>query len=308
MMRRPEHARFEYMLDGVDSGWQSAGTRRSAFYTRLGPGQYVFRVRAFNEDGMSSERDATYAFKIAPTWYQTVAFRLACVVFLLALSWWIYTLRLRAVTTRMRIRHDERERIARDLHDTLLQGFQGLILRFQAVRRHVTTDPAKALGMIDDALARADGVMEEGRDKVSSLRAVDGVEADLPAAILAASDELIDQRDVAFELAIHGRPRRLKASVHEEVYRVIREAMINALHHSGGDRVEVTVEYGRRLLEVTVRDNGVGFDASATQERHWGVAGMHERASAVGAQLGIWSRPGSGTEVSLRVDGRRGYL
>lgn len=308
MMRRPEHGRFEYMLDGVDNGWQSAGTRRTAFYTRLGPGSYSFRVRAFNEDGVRSDQDATYAFRIAPTWYQTLAFRLACVVLLVAIASWIYTLRLRAITTRMRIRHDERERIARDLHDTLLQGFQGLILRFQAVRRHVPTDPEKAIAMIDDALTRADGVMEEGRDKVASLREVEGAEADLPAAILAASDELIEQRPVAFELAVHGKPRRLKASVHEEVYRVVREAMINALHHSGGDRVEVTLEYGRRLLEVTVRDNGVGFDAGLAQERHWGVAGMHERADAIGAQLGIWSRPGSGTEVSLRVDGRRSYL
>jgi signal transduction histidine kinase/ligand-binding sensor domain-containing protein len=308
MMRRPEHGRFEYQLQPVDQGWQAAGTRRSAFYTRLGPGTYTFRVRAFNEDNLRSETDAVFTFQIAAAWYQTFAFQLAVALTCLFVAWWAYTLRLKTVTDRLRIRHDEREHIARDLHDTLLQGFQGLILRFQAVRGRVGDDPQKLGRMIDEALARADQVMEEGRDKVSSLRSNDRPEADLPAALLSVAEELSSHRAADIEMVVHGKARSLKAETHEEALRISREAMINALLHSGCTRVDICVEYNRRFFEVTVRDNGVGFDDAAARPGHWGLKGMRERADRIHASLIILSRPTSGTEVTLRIRANRAYV
>ncbi|UPG88115.1 histidine kinase [Luteibacter aegosomaticola] len=308
MLRWPERTRFEYWMSGVDDTWQRAGTRRSAYYTNLSPGRYTFRVRAFNEDGVGSEIDAVYAFRVAPAWYQMALFRGLAVLLIVALAWFAYVYRVRELTRRMRIRTDERERIARDLHDTLLQGFQGLVLRFQAIRQHVESE--KARDMIDRALARADDVLIEGRDKVTALRGTGDAfgSRDLVEALEAVGAERADLSTAAFRVVRFGRARELSADALENVLAIGREAALNAFQHAAASTVTVEVRYGFTSLAVRVVDNGHGFDPASERDGHWGLRGMGERARGLGAEFFIRSAPGEGAEVSVRVKAARAYL
>ncbi|KJV32517.1 sensor histidine kinase [Luteibacter yeojuensis] len=308
MLRWPERSRFEYQLSGVDEGWQQADTRRSAYYTNLAPGRYAFRVRAFNEDGVGSAQDTVYHFRIAPAWYQTYTF-LACVGLLaIAAAWLAYRYRVRALTRRLRIRMDERERIARDLHDTLLQGFQGLVLRFQAIERHVAD--AKVKAMIDKALTRADAALVEGRETVALLR--DSAEAqgsrNLAAALAGIGVERADLSAASFRVTAHGRPRELAADVFTNAVAIAREAVLNALQHAAAPSVAIEVGYGRRTFSLRIVDNGRGFDPAAERHGHWGLLGMRERARAAGGALVIEAVAGGGTAVSFRCKAPRAYL
>lgn len=308
MLRWPERSRFEYQLSGVDDTWQQAGTRRSAYYTNLSPGTYTFRVRAFNEDGVGSAADTVYHFRVAPMWYQTYTF-LACMALLaMVVAWLAYRYRVQALTRRLRIRMDERERIARDLHDTLLQGFQGLVLRFQAIDRHVA-DP-KAKEMIDAALDRADAVLLEGREKVAALRDSGEAEGarDLEASLGAIGAENADAGAVAFRVTMLGRPRELAADVFTNAVAIAREAALNAWQHAGASSVVVEADFGKRAFELRIIDNGRGFDATAERPGHWGLRGMRERARAVSGELTIERATGGGTCVVLRVKAARAYL
>ncbi|SEN11923.1 Two component regulator propeller [Luteibacter sp. UNCMF331Sha3.1] len=308
MLRWPERARFEYRLVGVDDGWQHAGSRRSAYYTNLSPGDYTFHVRAFNEDGVQSASDAVYRFHVAPMWYQTWMFDVGLVVVSLLLVAVAYVLRVRVVTQRLRIRTAERERIARDLHDTLLQGFQGLVLRFQVIRKHAGSD--KARDMIDRALARADEVLVQGREKVAAVRRADAHtidDGDLVRALEAVGEERSDLHPATYAVRQQGTARPLSAAVYDDVVAIAREAVLNALQHASASRVTADVVYSRGMLELRVADNGSGFDVGLEREGHWGIRGMRERARLIGAQLDLRSMPGEGSEVVLRVKASRAY-
>jgi len=308
MLRWPERARFEYRLVGVDDGWQQAGNRRSAYYTNLAPGDYTFHVRAFNEDGVQSESDAVFPFHVAPMWYQTWLFYVGLALVLILLIAAAYVLRVRVVTQRLRIRTAERERIARDLHDTLLQGFQGLVLRFQVIRKHAGSD--KARDMIDHALARADDALVQGREKVAAVRRADGHaidDGDLVHALEAIGDERSDLHPATYTVTQQGTARPLSEAVYDDVVAIGREAVLNALQHASASRVTADIAYGRRTLELRIVDNGSGFDVDLEREGHWGIRGMRERARLIGAQLEVRSVPGEGSEVLLRVKASRAY-
>jgi signal transduction histidine kinase/ligand-binding sensor domain-containing protein len=309
MLRRPGRTRFEYRLNGVDDEWQQAGNRRSAYYTKLAPGSYTFRVRAYNEDGVQSAQDAVYRFRVAPMWYQSMIFAVLSFATLLAVVWAAYVFRVRVITRRLRIRTDERERIARDLHDTLLQGFQGLVLRFEAIRSHAGTDRAR--DMIDRALVRADDVLVEGREKVAALRRSDAdnaVPGDFGRALENIGDERPDLHPATYRVVVRGNPRALRSDVYENLHAITREAVLNALQHAGASVVTAEVSFSRRTLAIRVVDNGKGFDVRHGKEGHWGLLGMRERALVVGADLDIRSVPGSGVEVTLRITASRAYL
>ena len=308
MLRRPEKARFEYKLSGVDDDWQQADNRRSAYYTNLMPGAYEFRVRAFNEDGVASVDDAVVHFRVAPMWYQTKLFLAALLVAIALLAWAAYVVRIRVITRRLRIRADERERIARDLHDTLLQGFQGLVLRFQAVRPHA--DSERARDMIDRALARADDVLVEGRDKVAALRRSDadnGVPVDFGHALEAIGEERSDLHASSYRVVVDGHLRALKSDVFENLLAISREAVLNAFQHADGSAVKAEVTFSRRMVRVRITDSGPGF-VPRDREGHWGLQGMRERSAVIGAQLVIRSSPGAGTEVTVSLRSGRAYL
>src|SRR5262245_34484662 len=210
----------------------------------------------------------------------------------------------------MEARLEERERIARDLHDTLLQGVQGLILKFDSIARNATSlDQARHA--IEETLDRADQVVVEARDRVRSLRGGIPALGDLLAALERVAEEAAPEGRPTVRTVVEGRPRALDSLVVEEAYSIGREAILNALAHSGGRQVELEVTYDPRQFRLRIRDNGRGIDPHVLEtggrSDHWGLQGMRERARRIGADLELWSRPGAGTEVELKIPAATAY-
>jgi len=280
----PQKVHFQYKLEGYDRDWQDAGTRRQAFYSNLSPRNYTFRVKACNNSGLWNEAGAALDFKIAPAYYQTKWFLALCIATASVGLYLLYFLRLKQATERVRVNMEarlaERESIARDLHDTLLQSVQGLILKFHAVTKRIP-DGEPVRQDIERALDYADQVLMEGRDRVSSLRTTGPVIRDLPAAFRQIADHTSQGRKMIVETVVEGTPRALHPVVLEEVFAIGREALINALSHSAGQHVEVEITYDARQFRLRVHDDGRGIDSAILEnggrDNHWGVNGMRER-------------------------------
>ena len=310
----PQKVRFRYRLEGQDTAWQDAGTRREAFYTNLGPGNYRFRVLACNNDGLWNEAGDSLTFWIAAAYYQTTWFKLACAAAIGCGAWLFYLLRLNQATERVQqrlgARLEERERIARELHDTLLQGFQGLMLRFQAVLKTTMSDPGSAHQMMEKALDRADGVLAEGRSRVRDLREEGLAGSELSEALTRYGEELSIDHTARFSLSVLGSLRPLDPTVFNEAARISREALTNAFKHGNASNIEAELTYGGSSVCLRIRDNGAGIDplvVNGGKAGHWGLSGMRERAQKIGAQLSIWSQSGAGTEIELTIPARVAY-
>ena len=310
----PERVRFRYRLEGFDARWIDAGARRQAFYAHLGPGSYRFRVIAANSDGLWNLAGASLGFTIPPTFLQTRLFTLLCVSAATGMLWVLYVLRLRRVASRVRDRLEERlkerERIARELHDTMLQGFQGLVLRFQAiVHKMPSGDPTR--GQMEQALARADSMLIDGRERVRGLRATEHVN-NFPQSLTDMGEELADGHPAKFRVIVEGAQRDLHAIVQEELIRIGHEALFNAFHHAGASRIEVELVYNWRELRVRFRDDGCGIPADVLAEGgrpgHFGLTGIRERVSRIQANFTLWSRSGAGTELAITVPANVAYV
>jgi signal transduction histidine kinase len=310
----PQKVHFQYKLEGYARDWQDAGTRRQAFYSNLPPRNYTFRVKACNNSGLWNEAGAALDFNIAPAYYQTKWFLTLCIATASTGLYLLYFLRLKQATQRVQAtteaRLAERERIARDLHDTLLQSVQGLVLKIHAVTKRIPdSDPVRQ--DIERALDYADQVLMEIRDRVSNLRTTGPLIRDLPAAFRQIADHTSHDPKMIVETVVEGTPRELHPLVLEEVFAVGREALINALSHSAGQHVEVEITYDARQFRLRVRDDGRGIDSAILEKggrnNHWGLNGMRERASKIGGQLQLWSRPGNGTETELTVPAGTAY-
>ena len=303
------------MLDGRDTRWQEPGTRRQAFYNDLRPGHYRFRVIACNNDGVWNEVGATLEFNILPAFYQTKWFVLFCVAATACLAWMAYRYRVRQVTGRLDMqfkeRLSERTRIARELHDTLLQSFQGLTLHFQRARNLLPDRAAEAIQTLDKALDGAEQAIVEGRDAIHDLRSLAPAAQGLAEEITALGEELIAEdtnKDPAqFRVVIEGSVRVLHPNVHLDISRIAREALRNAFIHSQGRLIETEITYSDKLFRLRIRDDGKGLDPNVRDQGertgHWGLRGMRERAERLGGELDLWSEPGAGTEVELRIPG-----
>lgn len=305
----PQRVQFRYRLEGFDEEWQNAGNRHQAFYTNLGPGHYRFRVIAANDSGLWNEQGATLDFVIAPRFTQTWWFAALCAIALGGLLFLLYLLRLRQISQRVRMRleerHLERERIARELHDTLLQSFQGLVLRFQSIANRIPTDdPVRSA--LEQAMDRADEAIAEGRDRVRDLRATTVSSLrDLPEAFAQLGAEFGHDHPASFSVVVEGQLPAMNAMVHDEIYWIGREALCNAFRHAGASQVEVEISSSEDRLVFRFRDDGQGIAEevllSGERSGHWGLSGMRERAKDIGAELRVWSRPGKGTEVELVI-------
>jgi len=313
-LRVPERTAFRYRLDGVDTEWQDAGQRREALYNNLAPGNYHFHVAAANEDSGWNPAAATVEFEVPPLFHQTWAFRALIALAALSLLLLGFYLRMRHVLARVALLHQERiverERIARDLHDTLLQGVQGLILRFQATSLGMREgDPTRS--EIEGTLTRANRILEEGRDKVMGLRSVVECDMQVEQAWSELAMELASLNGPDFKLTTEGTPHELMPLIRDEVHRIGAEAIINAFRHAQATRIEVEVGYAPTELRVRIRDNGRGIPDEVLQAGkragHWGLPGMTERATWMRARLAVWSKLGAGTEVELRVPGSVAY-
>lgn len=311
----PQKVRFRYKLEGHDPSWQNAGTRRQAFYTDLKPGNYTFHVIASNNDGLWNETGAALTFSVAPAFDQTAWFRGLCILAAAGVVWALYWLRLRQATTRLQqrlgARLEERERIARELHDTFFQGIQGLLLRFHTATSQLGKDePARRI--FEETLKQSDQVMLEGRELVLDLRATVSEPTDLPTAFADFGEGMRNGPSCDFRVVVNGSVRPLHPVVFEELSKIGKEALSNAFRHSGADSIEAELNYQRTELRLRIRDDGIGIDSIILQqghrEGHFGLPGMRERARKIGAHLDIWSRPGAGTEIELRIAGSIAYV
>jgi signal transduction histidine kinase len=311
----PQKVKFRYELEPHDKEWQDPQGRRQAFYSDLAPGKYRFRVLACNNDGVWNEEGALAEFSVAPAFFQRTWFIALVVLLVLGIVWLLYLSRVRylasAIHARMEERLRERERIARELHDTLLQSIQGLILRFHAVTKQIPRDEP-AHKMMEGVLDRADQVLGEGRDRVLNLRASVEWPSDLAEAYRQVGEESVQDAASTLAVRVEGDTRTLHPMVREEVYSIGREAIVNAFRHAkDAVRVEVVIAYELRRFHLRIVDNGPGIDAAVIQsggrEGHFGLRGMRERSRQIGGDLEVRSRMGTGTEVDLRIPSSRAY-
>jgi len=314
----PERVLFRYKLNGVDDEWQDAATRRQAFYTSLPPGHYRFDVIACNNDGVWNESGASLGFAIAPAYYQTWWFGALCGLAAVLLLWWLIRLRIRSIIhelqSRLAERLAERERIARELHDTMLQSFQGLMMKLYTVT-YLLDRPTEARERLKGILEEGQQAINEGRDAVRGMRLSTVIKNDLASALATVGEGLASEQDsqspVDFRVVVEGESRDLHPILRDEAYRIASEATRNAFRHSGARRIEVEICYDDRQLRVRVQDDGKGIDPKILdgggRDGHYGLPGMHERAKLAGGKLTIRSKLDLGTEIELTIPASLAY-
>jgi ligand-binding sensor domain-containing protein/signal transduction histidine kinase len=316
----PVTNRYRYKLEGLDSDWHEVGSeQRLVNYTTLPAGIYSFRVQGATNRGPWSEPGVTLKIEVLPPWWSTLWFRTTCAALLVLLAFAAYSYRLHEITRQFALlleeRIGERTRIARELHDTLLQSFQGLLFRLQAVHDLLPRRPAEAIQLLDGVLDRGDQAIAEGRDAVQGLRSSTVIDSDLIQRLTVLAEELAATREnhtsPTFRLLVEGRPRLLDPILQDEIYRIAREALGNAFRHAHAQNIEAEITYGDRLFVLRIRDNGCGMDTSGhdrgSRAGHWGLIGMRERAKTFGGQVEVWSQEGAGTEVELTISSSIAY-
>jgi signal transduction histidine kinase len=300
----PGRMTFRYKLEGFDADWVDAGSRREAFYTNLGPGTYTFRVTASNADAMPTGAASPVVFSVAPYFYQRRAFIPACVGLLALAGWLAYRLRVRRIKGRMQDILTERSRIARELHDTLLQGFSGVTMEMQALSTRLPASGERAT--LEEIIRDAATCMREARRSVAGLRTPPGRQesSGFAAALAQAARQLTETRDVRLKMRLDGAPAGLPVDVEYNLLRIASEALSNAVRHSGARTIEVDLDCPNGRLVLRVKDDGVGFDgepAAGAYAGHYGLVGMRERAAQVGAELELQSKRGRGTVVTVTL-------
>jgi signal transduction histidine kinase len=315
----PETIRLQYRLDGVDTLWLDANASRIAVYTNIPIGSHSFHVRATDGNGVWDRNGIVYRVTQRPYFYQTIWFLLLCVAALAFLAWAASQWRVRQMQAQAHIqmeeRLSERARIARELHDTLLQSFQGLILNFQRARNLLPARPDQAIQSLDTALDRAERAIMEGRDAIHDMRVSAPADSDLAEEISALGKELASEDghsgSPSFRVIVEGSPKAIRPVVRDEIYRIAREALRNAYGHGHARTIEAEIRYEEGLLRVRIRDDGIGIEQThlgeAGRTGHYGLKGMRERAKQIGAQLEVWSEHEAGTEIELRVPDKIAY-
>ena len=311
----PTSVVYRYRLEGYEPGWEDVGSRTQAIYTHLRPGKYTFQVAASNGDGIWTKPYDSTPFTLLPAFYQTWWFGTLCVAAAVSLIWMGLTWRVRYVSRAIRIgaeeRADERVRIARELHDTLLQGVQGLLLSFHVAAEKVPRDH-ESKRALEKALTTADRIILEGRNRVNRLRSEDLAESELKSLIEGVAADLDGTAAIDFAVERTGDNLTLQGHVVDEIFWITREAVTNAFRHSEASRIVVQLDYQKCGFTMRCRDNGRGFDLIALETNgrhgHWGLQGMEERAEKIGAKFFCESGGGKGTEVRVVVPARRAYV
>ncbi|MBV8436106.1 MAG: hypothetical protein JOY95_01160 [Silvibacterium sp.] len=315
----PAANRYRYMLQPLDKRWIQVGTdERIASYTTLPVGTYTFEVQGATSRGPWSEPGVRMRIEILPAWYQTIWFRSICVLAFLALLWSIYLLRLqeleRQFHTALEARVGERTRIARELHDTMLQSFLGVMMKLHTLTS-VLDRPAEVRKRLEGILEQGQEAINEGRAAVQGMRSSTVIQNDLAYALVTVGETLAAEQNshspVDFRVVVKGESRDLHPILRDEVYRIAREATCNAFRHSGAGRIKVEICYDKKQLRVLVQDNGKGIDAhfldGGGREGHFGLPGMRERAKLAGGKLTVRSKLDSGTEIELTIPASTAY-
>jgi signal transduction histidine kinase/ligand-binding sensor domain-containing protein len=315
----PEKIHFRYKLEGQDANWRVVVNDREVQYSNLGPGSYRFWLTASNNSGVWNESGDSFEFFIKPAYYQTTWFRALCAAAFCALLWGLYQYRVhqiaRETDARMEERMTERMRIARELHDTLLQSFQGLLIRLQAGYNLMAARPEEARKAFEIALDQGSDAMAEARAIVQQLRDTTVVTDNLAREIGSFYEHLqmssANGTSASVTVEVQEAARELHPMLRDEVFRIASEALRNAFKHAEARRISVMITYGDREFQLHVRDDGQGIDPEildrGAREGHWGLSGMRERAEAIGGRLDVWSAPGAGTQIELGIPAARAY-
>lgn len=312
-LRIPSRVRIEYRLDGVDTAWVRSNTLRTASYSRMRPGRYRFRVRAWNEDGVPSAQEASLAIRVLPRWFESTAFTVLSGLLLVAGGPLLAIARTRARSAareqRMRERFDatlaERGRLSRELHDTLLQGFTGITLKLQAVRATMLTAPDAAAEALSSVLDESDLALLDARQMIWDMRLTELEDRDLCDAIEESGRQMVGDAPIGFGVNVCGPRRRLSPRIESVLYRICRESVANALKHARATVIAVDITFEPGAVRLRVSDDGVGMSAGtaadAARRGHFGIVGMRERAARAGGTLSIVSSAHGGTAIELSM-------
>ena len=304
----PQKVRYRYMLEGFDHQWTEAGARRTAYYTNIRPGRYTFRVQAANNDGVWNTQGAALQFELRPHFYQTVWFYLLLAALGAALVVLLLRLRLLRAEREFRAVLGERNRIAREVHDTLAQGYVGVSVQLEVLSellRHNKTEAAArhldtTRGFVREGLA-------EARQSIWALRSQDSSENTLPVKLRRLTEQS-NGHGIESSFSLFGAYRPLAAETEREFLRVAQEAIHNVKKHAGAKHLWVQLEYGPAEIALVVRDDGHGFvvdEAAESPPGHYGLTGMRERAEAIAGTFEVTSEPGEGTTVRLQAPAPR---
>jgi signal transduction histidine kinase len=316
----PARNRYRYRLEPLETQWNERdSTRRLVTYTTLAPGDYVFRVQGSNSLGVWNETGATVRIRVLGAWFSWWWVRMAFLVTLIMLVWGLHRLRLRQIAHEFNIRLDarvnERTRIARDLHDTLLQSFQGVLLKLSSLKYVIPDRPTEAVQSLDHLLEQARAAVNEGRNAVQGLRSSTQVANDLARAIATFGNALVaDQSEnrPEFRVSMEGKSRELPPIMRDEVYHIACESLRNAFRHAHAKRIEVQIRYDQRQFWLQIVDNGKGIDPAVLSAGgrfgHHGLPGIRERAELAGGKLSVWSQINSGTEIELTIPASIAYI
>lgn len=299
----PERVRFKFKLEGYDKDWVDVGTRRSAIYPHLSPGDYRFRVMACNNDGVWNETGVEASFHVRPFFYQTYPFYLLCVALLALSAWGFHRLQIKQVRARFALVLAERVRVAREIHDTLLQGFTGISLKLDAITQQLPRE-SKAKQQLETVLEQADQALTEARRAVWDMRSPLIESQGLASALAAAAKQIVAGTPAQLQFAVEGPARDLPPAVEDNLLRICQEAVNNAIKHAAAKQINVTLKYERRQVQLQIKDDGRGFDVSivqAAKSEHFGLLGMQERAKKMGGQLILNSTADAGTQVSALI-------
>ena len=299
----PQKVRFRYKLDGLDHDWVDAGTRRAAYYTNIPPGRHVFRVMACNNDGVWSEQAATYDFQLMPHFYQTYWFYIAIAMILALSIYEAYRWRVRSVESRFSAVLAERNRIAREIHDTLAQGFVAVSVQLEVVSQLLNNSTDAARGHLEQARKLTRECLAEARSSIWNLRS-QGAHNDLPASLTDAAARITANTNVQTRVQVSGTFRPVDPQIEAELLRIAQEAITNIVRHAQAQHADVTLLFQEKLLRLTIQDDGCGFGGDAGEYKrngHFGLAGMRERAEQIGAKLTVLSSKNEGTEIQVEV-------
>jgi signal transduction histidine kinase/ligand-binding sensor domain-containing protein len=302
--RAPGKVRFRYRMDGFDHGWVEAGTRRSAYYSNLPPGHYLFTVMASNGEGQWNGAPAVFEMSLKPPFYRTAAFYLLCAAALVALAVGVHRVRVGQMSARFTAIVSERTRIARELHDTLAQGLAGVGFQIDTALDRLPDEPG--VGRVRQHMMRARRMVRsslaEVRRSIWVLRTQTTRDKDGFSQSLAESlEHLTLDSPLRTQLVVLGARRTLSAEVERSLLRVAHEAVTNAVRHAQAANLTVELRFEPEALHLRVRDDGRGFDPDTTlaaaEGEHFGLTGIVERVRALGGQAHLTSRPGAGTEI-----------
>jgi ligand-binding sensor domain-containing protein/signal transduction histidine kinase len=302
----PNKVTFKYKLEGFDPDWIEAATRRVAWYTNIPAGRYRFVVLAANNDGVWSESAATIDFVLQPRFYQTWWFYALCLISLGMGIWLWYRLRVKRLAGQLEEQFSavlaERTRIAREIHDTLAQGFAGISVQLELVARLLTKAPDAAKPHLDQARQLVRSSLDEARRSVWALRSQALENSDLPSALNNTVKQLLADTSIQSQLQVSGTYRELSREIEDNLLRIGQEAITNAIKHAQAEQLRIELSYVTDRVTLSVQDDGRGFDSTQQSPNgHFGLVGMRERVRQMGGQLLVNSRPQAGTEIIVEV-------